>query len=158
MNKIYIRKATLDDINDIVKLNKILFDLEYNNNFDDTLDTNWPMSNEGIDYYKEAIINDITLVALNDSTVVWYLIWTLNTELSYNTIKQAELNNMCILEEYRKFGVGTKLFNEFKNVCRGNNIEQIKVTASYHNTNAINFYKKTWFKESELTLKQKIDY
>ena len=156
MDKIFIRKASLDDINYIIKLNKTLFDLEYNN-FDDTLDTNRPMSNEGIDYYKEAIINDITLVAVDDNIIVGYLIWTLNTELSYNTIKQAELNNMCILEEYRKCGVGTRLFNEFKNVCMENNIEEIKVTASYGNTNAIKFYRKVWFKESELTLKQKID-
>ncbi|MBO7504886.1 GNAT family N-acetyltransferase [bacterium] len=52
------------------------------------------------------------------------------------------MNNMCILEEYRKCGVGTKLFNEFKNVCKENNIEEIKVTASYGNTNAIKFYRK----------------
>lgn len=158
MDKFFIRKATLDDINDIMKLNKTLFDLEYDNNFDDTLDTNRPTSNEGIDYYTKSIINDITLVAMENNIIVGYLVWTLNTELSYNTIKQAELNNMCILEEYRKCGVGTKLFNEFKNVCKENNIEEIKVTASYGNDNAINFYKKVWFKESELTFKQKIDY
>ena len=157
MDKIFVRKATLDDIDDIIKLNKILFDLEYNN-FDNTLDANRPISNEGINYYKESIINDITLVAVSNNIIVGYLIWTLNSELSYNTVKQAELNNMCVLEQYRKYGIGTKLFNEFKNICKENHIEEIKVTASYDNINAINFYRKNWFQESELTLKQKIDY
>ena len=115
MDKIFVRKATLDDIDDIIKLNKILFDLEYNN-FDNTLDANRPISNEGINYYKESIINDITLVAVSNNIIVGYLIWTLNSELSYNVVKQAELNNMCILEQYRKRGIGTKLFNEFKNI------------------------------------------
>jgi ribosomal protein S18 acetylase RimI-like enzyme len=49
---------------------------------------------------------------------------------------------MCVLEQYRKYGIGTQLFNEFKNVCKENHIEEIKVTASYDNINAINFYKK----------------
>ena len=95
---------------------------------------------------------------MSNNIIVGYLIWTLNSELSYNTVKQAELNNMCVLEQYRKYGIGTKLFNEFKNICKENHIEEIKVTASYDNINAINFYRKNWFQESELTLKQKIDY
>jgi hypothetical protein len=73
MEETFVRKAVLDDIDDIIKLNKILFDLEYDN-FDNTLDTNWPMSNEGTNYYKEAIINDITLVAVYNNTIVGYLI------------------------------------------------------------------------------------
>ena len=136
-----IRRATLDDIDDIIKLNKILFDLEYDNNFDDTLDTSWPLSNKGIDYYKESITNNIALVAVTSNMVVGYLIWTLNTENSYNTVKQAELNNMCVLEKYRKYGIGTKLFNKFKNICKQNHIGEIRVTSSYHNINAINFYR-----------------
>lgn len=158
MDKFLVRKATIDDINDIIKLNKILFDLEYDNNFDDTLDTSRPLSDDGRDYYILSITNNITLVAITDNTIVGYLIWSLNTEFSYNTVKQAELNNMCILEKYRKYGIGTELFNKFKNICKQNHIEEIKVTASYDNTNAINFYKKNWFIEQELTLKKKIDY
>jgi hypothetical protein len=73
MDKVFIRKAMLNDIDDIIKLNKTLFDLEYDN-FDNTLDTNRPMSNEGINYYKESIINDITLVAVYNNTIVGYLI------------------------------------------------------------------------------------
>ena len=70
--------------------------------------------------------------------------------------KQAELDNMCILEEYRKLGIGTQLFLEFKRICKNNNISELKVVASYKNLNAINFYKNNGFVESELILKQTI--
>ncbi|MBO7504885.1 hypothetical protein J6T66_01715 [bacterium] len=73
MDKIFIRKASLDDINYIIKLNKTLFDLEYNN-FDDTLDTNRPMSNECIDYYRKSITSNITLVAMENNVIVGYLV------------------------------------------------------------------------------------
>jgi hypothetical protein len=40
-----IRKANMQDIDSIIKLNKMLFDLEYKN-FDNTLDIERPFSNE----------------------------------------------------------------------------------------------------------------
>jgi ribosomal protein S18 acetylase RimI-like enzyme len=150
-----IRRANIQDIDDIIKLNKILFDLEYKN-FDNTLDTERPFSNEWINYFKGSVTNSITMVAIVDDKIVGYMIWNLNSQYSYNTVKQAELNNMCILDEYRKLWIGTKFITEFKRICKDNNIQEIKVIASYENTNAISFYKKNGFNESELTLKIKI--
>ena len=150
-----VRRANIQDIDDIIKLNKILFDLEYKN-FDNTLDTERPLSNEWISYFKDSITNSITMVATVNDKIVGYMIWNLDSQYSYNTVKQAELNNMCILDEYRKLWIGTKFIREFKRICKDNNIQEIKVIASYENTNAINFYKKNGFNESELTLKIKI--
>ena len=150
-----IRRANIQDIDDIIKLNEILFDLEYNN-FDKTLDTERPISNEWKSYFKDSITKNITLVATIDDNIVGYMIWNLNSQYLYNTVKQAELNNMCILDEYRNLWIGTKLITEFKKICKDNNIQEIKVIASYENINAINFYKKNGFNESELTLKIKI--
>lgn len=154
-NDIKIRKATIQDIDSIIKLNKILFDLEYKN-FDNTLDTERPLSNEWMSYFKDSIVNNITLVATIDDNIVGYMTWNLNSQYLYNTVKQAELNNMCIIDEYRKLWIGTKLITEFKKICKDNNIQEIKVIASYENISAINFYKKNGFNESELTLKIKI--
>ena len=64
---------------------------------------------------------------------------------------------MFILEEYRKYGLGTKLFNEFKSYCIENKIEELKVTASAKNINAIKFYQKNGFEEFETTLKMSLD-
>ena len=67
------------------------------------------------------------------------------------------LEDIFILEEYRKYGIGTKLFNEFKKHCKENNIQELKVTASSKNLNAIKFYQKNGFEEFETTLKMSLD-
>ena len=156
MENIKIRKANIDDLFEIQKLNKELFELE-SNNFDSTLITEWPLTQEGKEYFESAIINDIVIVASVDKKIVGYLAGTFNSQYSYNNITQAELDNMCIMNEYRKLGIGTKLFEEFKKICKENGINEIKVEASYNNINAIEFYKRNGFKEAELTLKQNID-
>ena len=153
--RIVIRKAKSTDLKEIQTLNKVLFDLEYKN-YDSTLDTTWPISNEGTEYFKNAIENDITLVAAVENKIVGYLIGSLNTQNTYNIYSQAELENMCVLEQFRKLGIGTKLFNRFKEICKENNIKGLKVVASYKNKNAINFYLKNGFDKSDLTLTMKI--
>lgn len=156
MNNLIIRKANINDLLRIQKLNRVLFELEYNN-FDSTLDISWPMSNEGKDYFENAINNNVVLVAVLDDKIVGYLVGSLNTQYSYNKNIQAELDNMCILEKYRKLGIGKQLFLGFKKICKNNNISELKVVASYDNLDAINFYKGNGFVESELILKQNID-
>lgn len=121
MEDLIIRNAAINDLLDIQKLNKILFELEYNN-FDSTLNTSWPMSNEGEKYFKSAINNDVVLVAVLDDKIVGYLVGSLNTGYSYNKNIQAELDNICILEKYRKLGIGKQLFLKFKKNCENNNI------------------------------------
>lgn len=154
-NETIIRKATQNDLQEIQNLNKILFELEYDN-YDPTLNIEWPLSKDGTEYFEDAINNSITLVAIVENKVVGYLIGSLNTENTYNKYAQAELDNMCILEDYRKLGIGGKLFNTFKEICIENNIKELKVIASYKNQNAINFYKKNGFEEAEITLKQSL--
>ena len=155
MENIKLRKANIDDLFEIQKLNKELFELE-SNNFDSTLMEDWPLTQEGKEYFENAIKNDIVLVACLDQKIVGYLAGTLNSQYSYNNNIQAELDNMCIMNEYRKLGIGSKLFDEFKKICKEKGINEIKVVASYNNLNAIDFYKRKGFNESELTLKQNI--
>lgn len=152
---IQIRKAEITDLKDIQILNKMLFELEFEN-YDPTLDINWVISNEGTEYFEDAINNSITLVAICENKIVGYLIGSLNTQNTYNIYAQAELDNMCILDQYRKLGIGSKLFNKFKEICIENNIKELKVVASYKNKNAISFYKKNGFEEADITLKQKL--
>ena len=153
--KITIRKANIEDLQQIQNLNKLLFELEFEN-YDSTLDTAWPVSEEGTEYFRDAIENGITLVAIIDGEIAGYLIGSLNTQNTYNKYKQAELDNMCILEEYRKLGIGSRLFEEFKAICQENDIKELKVVASYKNINAINFYKKNGFEEADIALKQSL--
>lgn len=85
--KITIRKANIEDLQQIQNLNKLLFELEFEN-YDSTLETAWPVSEEGTEYYRDAIENGITLVAIIDVKIAGYLIGSLNTQNTYNKYKQ----------------------------------------------------------------------
>lgn len=101
--------------------------------------------------------NHIAFIALVDDIIVGYLAGSINVQSSYVTKSVAELENTFILEDYRKYGIGTKLVNEFKKYCLENGMDEIKVTASSKNSNAINFYKKNGFDDFEVTFKMTLD-
>lgn len=81
---------------------------------------------------------------------------SINEKGSYTEVQYGEINNMLVKDEYRGYGVGKSLINNFKKFCRTNNINNMKVMASYKNRNAIDFYHKNGFEEFEVTLTTKI--
>lgn len=149
---IIIKKADIENLKEIQELNNQLFKLEYDN-FDPSLKVGWPFEKEGIEYFSDMLTNEIVFIALVDDIIVGYLAGSINVESSYVTKTLAELDNMFILESYRKYGIGTKLINEFKGYCKKRQIQEIKVTASAKNSNAINFYRKNGFEDFEMTFK-----
>ena len=153
--EINIRIANINDLSYIQELNNSLFELEFNN-FDDTLKVGWPFEKEGKKYFEYMINNQIIFIAQDEEKIVGYLAGTICKEVSYITESFAELDNMYINEEYRRFGIGTLLINEFKKYCKKKNIQNIKVTASAKNNKAINFYMKNGFEDYNITLKYKI--
>ena len=151
MSDVLIRKATINDLSKIQNLNNELFKLE-KENYDSTLVLNWPLTEEGKTYFKNLIENDYVVVALIDNEIVGYLAGTINDKGSYEEIQYGEINNMLVDGNYRGYGIGKKLIDSFKSYCKDNNILHLKVTASFKNTNAIEFYKKNGFEEFDLTL------
>lgn len=151
MEKLIIRKANLEDLEIIQNLNNELFDLEIEN-YDNTLVRDWAISNEGKEYFEDLINNNYVVVALLDDKIVGYLAGTINEKGSYENVQYGEINNMFIKDYCRGSGVGKALINEFKTYCKNNNINNLIVTASYKNINAINFYKKNGFEDFNLTL------
>lgn len=154
--EIEIKKADITYLKDIQDLNNQLFELEYNK-FDPALKVGWTFEKDGEKYFNNMLNNEIVYIALDKDKVVGYLAGSINIQGSYVTKSLAEIDNMFILEEYRKYGIGTKLISEFKSYCFKNKIEELKVTASAKNKNAIEFYMKNGFNEFEITLKQKVD-
>ena len=155
MEKVIIRKAVLEDLISIQKLNDNLFDLEFNN-FDDTLKREWALEKEGQEYFEDMIKNEIVFVAQIEEKIVGYLAGSICEEISYITESFVELDNMFIDDEYRRFGIGTLLMDEFKKYCKEKNMQNIKVTASAKNSRAIQFYIKNGFEDYNITLKYKI--
>jgi len=87
-----------------------------------------------------------------------YLAGSINEKGSYEEVQYGEINNMFIKDKCRGLGIGKSLINSFKDYCKSNGIKNLKVTASYKNKNAIEFYKKNGFEEFDLTLTTRIWY
>ena len=151
-----IRKATSDDLDIICELNNQLFKLE-KEKYDSTLVENWPLTNEGKKYFKDLINNHYVIVALLDDKIAGYLAGSIEEKGVYELIQYGEINNMLVIEEYRGIGVGKRLIDNFKEYCKSQNIDNIKVVASFKNKDAINFYRKNGFEDFDLTLTMKIE-
>lgn len=156
MNDVLIRRATLEDLEVIQNLNNELFKLE-KENYDPTLIEDWPLSNEGKNYFEDLILNNYVIVALIGEKIIGYLAGTINEKGSYEEVQYGEINNMLIDDDYRGYGIGRKLIDSFKNYCKKNDIYSLKVVASAKNTNAINFYKKQGFDNFNTTLTMNIN-
>lgn len=150
-----IRKATLNDLFEIQNLNNLLFKLE-KENFDPTLVENWPLSDEGKEYFKNLIEEAYIIVAVLNNKIVGYLAGSINEKGSYEEIQYGEVNNMFIKSECRGYGIGKLLINDFKKYCIANGIKNLIVTASAKNISAIEFYRKNGFKEFNITLTTEI--
>ena len=151
LENIIIRKAIIDDVNYIQNLNNELFKLE-KENYDTTLVLNWALTQEGKEYFEDLIKNQYVIVAILEDKIIGYLAGSINEKGSYEEIQYGEINNMFIREDYRRYGIGKKLINNFKEYCRSNNILNIKVVASAKNRNAIEFYRKNGFDDFNVTL------
>lgn len=151
MDNLLIKKATLEDLKTIQNLNNQLFKLE-KENYDSTLVSNWPLTDEGKLYFEDLINNHYVIIAILNDEIVGYLAGTINEKGSYEEIQYGEINNMLVKDECRGYGIGKKLINNFKDYCKENHIYNIKVEASAKNKNAINFYKKNGFEEFNITL------
>ena len=145
-----IRRATLKDLKDIQQLNNELFELELAN-FDQYLIKNWPLSDEGEKYFTGAINNDFVVVAETNNHVVGYLLGE-KCDIPYYNFDVAELCNMCVNSNYRKCGIGAKLYSAFEEYYNSQGITHFVVTASFKNESAKAFYKKMGFEEANTTI------
>ena len=59
---------------------------------------------------------------------------------------------MCVDENFRRMGIGEKLYLSFEKYFQAKDITHFVVTASFKNESAKSFYKKMGFKESNSTL------
>lgn len=155
MCNVTVRKATLKELEIIQNLNNDLFKLE-KENFDSTLVDDWPLTEDGKMYFENLIKNCYVIVAILNDEILGYLAGTINEKGSYEEIQYGEINNMLIKDKCRGYGIGKLLVDNFKNYCKGNKINNLKVEASVKNINAINFYKNNGFEDFNITLVQSL--
>lgn len=149
-----IRKATIKDLKKIQKLNYKLFQFE--KEFSKSYDFDWPYSKDGTKYFKKRLTKDngIVLVAQENNKIIGYICGYV-TSLSYRKPAQiAEIDNMYILKNYRRAGIGTKLVKEFEKRAKEKGAKRIKVGAIYKNKLGKNFYLRHGFKIHSIKLEK----
>ncbi len=151
---IKVRKADISDLEKVQELNHKLFELEHEN-FDSTLNVGWTYEKVGTEYFEKMIEKEVVFLAIVDGEIVGYLAGSI-LSASYTKSKLAKLDNMFVLEKYRKNNIGSILVNEFKKYALDKGMDSIKVTAAAKNKDAIAFYIKNEFKEWDITLRCKI--
>jgi ribosomal protein S18 acetylase RimI-like enzyme len=155
MSDIEIRKANINDLPVIQDLNNQLFKIE-KENYDETLVEGWPLTIEGKEYFLDLINNHYVIVAVLKNEIVAYLAGTINEKGTYEEIKYGEINNMFVKAYFRGQGIGKELINNFKKYCKENEVNNLKVIASYKNKSAVEFYKNNGFEEFNLELTSNI--
>ena len=155
-DKIKIERATMDDISAIQDLNKLLFSYEIEEGFDNNLDLNWSLSEEGRREIEERIgFEEIScgFIAKYNNQPVGYLIGIiLEEETGRSESKYAELEHMFVDKNYRSKGIGEQLVEEFKTWTKSKGLKKMKANVSFGNERAINFYKKMGLAPSDVTM------
>ena len=153
---VILKKATNKDLDDIQKLNKKLFDMEFEK-YNKLLNIEWTFGEKGKKYFKELIQDNFVYVAKINNHIIGYLAGSIHNVNECFTERFAEIENMYIENDYRRLKIGSKLIIKFKEWCKKNKVKYIQVSAWSKNIEAINFYKNNDFNDYEKTLICKLD-
>ena len=151
MLDVLIREAKIEDLKDIQKLSSKLFVFE-NENCNKDLNLDWSFQKEGEEYFVDSINNKIVYLAIVDDKMIGYLSGDTEINHTWMKIKEAEIVNLYIEEEFRNLGIGTMLIEKFKEYCKDKGISHIILTAFSNNINALKCYENKGFKEYKTTM------
>jgi len=149
--KILVRNAGLDDWRVIQKIALTVFDA--NKIYDPALNMSWPTSKEGVKYYKQIVSSkdNCKLIAEVDSVPVGYLIGG-RFKYDYRKVTYGEIQDMGILPDFRRKGVGSKLVDVFRKWTKSKGYEEMYVNTYCNDERAVSFYKKQGLIPSDLVL------
>ena len=122
MENLNIRKATIEDIVELKKLEAKCFDERIRENFSFVLENK----------------NYLYLVAFFNKNIVAYA----GASISY---EQGELLSICVDSSYRKQGLATKILKELFFILKHTGVLKIFLEVNKNNTSALNLYKKIGF-------------
>ena len=152
MDNLIIRKANINDLEDVLELSNglTLADLP----FDKKVDIKWAHTKKGKKYYTEKIkgISGVCFVVELDTKIVGYLTASEKQVPSYRLVRVAEIENIFVIEEYRSKGLGKKLVAEFINWAKQLKVDKVAVNVFALNEKATVFYKREGFIPQDLTL------
>lgn len=158
MGDYIIKRANVEDIKRIQELSQelIVYEKEkIDNKYMTSLD--WALTKDGYENYKQNIEHDWIFVVIHNKKIIGYMTCWINKMQKWDQYKTLEVGNLYIQEAHRSNGLGTKLINIAKNLCKENNIQYLEVKVLCDNEKARNFYKRNGLNAYMLTQYAKID-
>lgn len=155
MNQVEVRKAREGDLKAVQDLNYQLF--VHDSQFEPELNMDWPYR-EGEEYFKRRIQGEdgVCLVAEMGDQIAGYLAGGIRGGEDWLKVLRSEIENMFVLKEFRKAGVGRILVEEFKQWSQEKGAKRVVVNAFWGNIGSIEFYKKIGFESYDISLELKI--
>lgn len=149
---INIRTARKDEVKDLQDLDDGIFigSPKYDNDFD----TNWAQT-KGKAYFTDLLNNPeaCCLIAEEDGEKIGYIA-AVPKSISYRKSKYIEIENIGVALEYRSKGIGTLLIDECLKWAKSKGFQKAYVNAYFHDTKAVEFYKRNNFSEIDLCLEK----
>lgn len=155
MEDIIVRKAKINDYDDIIRLYKQLYDAE--KVFDDNLKKDFKIGDKEEIKIKKKIKSrkDIFLVAELGGKIVGLIDGVIIENILHKE-KVAYLDHVCVDEKHRRKAIGTKLIDEFSERAKLKGAKFIKLNAFENNIKAVNLYKKYGFAEYSIFYMKKM--
>ncbi len=141
MSEVEIMEPKIEDQAEIDNLAKQVHKLHVNWNPDIFLDVEQVIPIERLNKLLEA---KSIYVAKKENKIIGYIIINItekdNGFMRYR--KLLDIDTLCIDEEYRGLGIGTKMLNFAKEFGKNNGCTDMYLTVNPQNTNAIRVYEK----------------
>ena len=145
-----IRKCTLEDKKDWVRLNKQFIEYEYK----DENVWNSPLKFGNLEEDFELILNDtstILFAIIEEEKMIGFM----NIQCFYSVWSHGKvffLDDFFIEENFRGKGYGEKALKDLQGYAKKIGIKRIQLMAENTNSKAIEFYRKHKFNEQEIHL------
>ena len=147
---IMIRKCTLEDKKDWIRLNKLFIEYEY----EDENVWNSPFKFGNLEEDFELILNDtstILFTIIEEEKMIGFM----NIQCFYSIWSHGKvffLDDFFIEENFRRKGYGEKALKDLQKYAKKSGIKRIQLMAENTNPRAIEFYRKHKFNEQEIHL------
>ena len=145
-----IRKCTLEDKKDWVRLNKQFIEYEYK----DENVWNSPLKFGNLEEDFELVLNDtstILFAIIEEEKMIGFM----NIQCFYSIWSHGKvffLDDFFIEENFRRKGYGEKALKNLQEYAKKSGIKRIQLMAENTNPKAIEFYRKHKFNEQEIHL------
>lgn len=156
-----VRDATPDDFLALHILYKSLLEFEQQY-IESTVTSEYADSLEGIDFINQMCHSKtgrLAIVFEEDGIIKGFASLRDVPEIEYANReigKQADIETLCVGNEWRNEGIGRLIILECLNIAKNNNYRNVKVSALAKNARARHVYKEMGFQEMEITYEMKV--